>query len=54
MLKERHLSPKTSFPVALGVVVAILALVITGLYHVSPPSPVSDSAAPAVILGVLC
>ena len=45
MLKERHLSPKTSFPVALGVVVAILALVITGLYHASPPSPVSDSAA---------
>ncbi len=48
MLRERHLSPKTSFPVALGVAVAILALVITGLYHVSPPSPVSDSAAPTL------
>lgn len=47
MLKERHLQ-KTSFPVALGVVIAILALIITGLYHASPPSPVSDSAAPAL------
>lgn len=45
MLKEQQFSPKTSFPIALGVAVAILALVIASFYHAAPPSPVSDSAA---------
>jgi hypothetical protein len=48
MLKKPLLSEKPSLTVAIGMILVILALIITGLVHTSPPAPLSVSVSPAV------
>jgi hypothetical protein len=48
MLKKPLLSEKPGLTVAIGVVIIILALIITGLYHATPPAPLLASVSPSV------
>jgi len=48
MLKKQLLSEKPNLTVATGVIIVILALIITGLFHATPPAPLSASASPSI------
>ena len=48
MLKKQLLSEKPDLTVAIGVIIVILALIITGLLHATPPAPLSASVSPSI------
>ena len=48
MLKQQLLSEKPDLTVAIGVIIVILALIITGLKHATPPAPLSAAVSPSV------
>jgi hypothetical protein len=48
MPKKQLLSKKTNLTVAIGVIIVILALIITGLFHATPPAPLSASVSPSI------
>ncbi|MDD5412631.1 MAG: M20/M25/M40 family metallo-hydrolase, partial [Methylobacter sp.] len=48
MLKKQLLSEKPHLTVAVGVIIVILALIITGLFHATPPAPLLASVSPSI------
>jgi len=48
MLKKQLLSEKTPLTVTTGVIIVILAMIITGLFHATPPAPLSASVSPSI------
>jgi len=46
MHKKQRLSEKPDLTVAIGLIIVMLALIITGLLHATPPAPVSASVSP--------
>ncbi len=48
MLKKQLLSEKPHLTVATGVIIVILAMIITGLFHATPPAPLSASVSPSI------
>ena len=48
MLKKPLLSEQPNSTVAIGMIIVILALIITGLYHATPPAPLLASVSPSI------
>ena len=48
MHKKQRLSEKPDLTVAIGLIIVMLALIITGLLHATPPAPVSASVSPSI------
>ena len=48
MHKKQKLSEKPDLTVAIGLIIAMLALIITGLLQATPPGPVSASVSPSI------
>jgi hypothetical protein len=48
MHKKQRLSEKSDLTVAIGVIIVILALILTGLKHATPPAPLSAAVSPFI------
>jgi hypothetical protein len=48
VLKKQLFSEKPHLTVAVGVIIVILAMIITGLFHATPPAPLLASVSPSI------
>src|SRR5450759_1709060 len=48
MHKKKRLSEKPDLTVAIGLIIVMLVLILTGLFHATPPAPVSASVSQSI------